>query len=376
MIHATNKQLQKEKANLWRAKDLHRQLIGDEPWVPLELVESPADWDLFEPRRSDVGNDHDSGQGKKRKRDEDAQEGAPSINSALDNSTANAQDGNDAPTEQQDSKETDMDGAEASRDLATTEGATESNGDEPAVTTGSKTSRKDDTTIGSKDTHSSQEAIQSSSRAGKGEVETKISAAAGDTAMEDQPIADDQQAAEDEAGSIPSRSASASPAQPTRRITRALAQTNHNDDANDSNAPTPPLSPTTSDSSFNIHPLFLTRSLRSQLRQSTYNLPPAEHSDTLSLLTSYIQKQSAFINTLESVFTRLLQADRLRKTVFHWCKAEGHVGELSDGEDWIDEEAWGLERGELKKGKGDEEELEPVDGYLGRGKGKRRRGAG
>ena len=33
-----------------------------------------------------------------------------------------------------------------------------------------------------------------------------------------------------------------------------------------------------------------------------------------------------------------------------WAKTEGHVGELSDGEDWIDAEAWGLQPEDLKKG--------------------------
>ena len=51
----------------------------------------------------------------------------------------------------------------------------------------------------------------------------------------------------------------------------------------------------------------------------------------------------------------------MRKTVFKWCKAEGHVGEMSDGEDWYDKEEWGLDE-DLRKGHEDEEEDAPTQG--------------
>jgi len=38
-----------------------------------------------------------------------------------------------------------------------------------------------------------------------------------------------------------------------------------------------------------------------------------------------------------------------------WCKAEGHVGEMSDGEDWYDREEWGLEQ-DLVKGREEEDD--------------------
>lgn len=62
----------------------------------------------------------------------------------------------------------------------------------------------------------------------------------------------------------------------------------------------------------------------------------------------------------------------MQEDVFEWCKAEGHVGELSDGEDWYDPEKWGLAEGEeLKKGV-DEDEIETVE--ESRATGKRGRG--
>ena len=52
----------------------------------------------------------------------------------------------------------------------------------------------------------------------------------------------------------------------------------------------------------------------------------------------------------EAVLGKLIRAKRMRGKVWQWAKTEGHVGELSDGEDWIDAEAWGLQPGDLKKG--------------------------
>jgi hypothetical protein len=45
----------------------------------------------------------------------------------------------------------------------------------------------------------------------------------------------------------------------------------------------------------------------------------------------------------------------MRKNVLKWAKAEGHVGEMSDGEDWYDKEEWGLDD-DLKKGQDEEED--------------------
>lgn len=51
----------------------------------------------------------------------------------------------------------------------------------------------------------------------------------------------------------------------------------------------------------------------------------------------------------------------MRQEVFKWAKAEAHVGEMSDGEDWYDREEWGLE-GDLVKGRDEEEEEGQVQG--------------
>ena len=163
--------------------------------------------------------------------------------------------------------------------------------------------------------------------------------------------------------------------QPTRRITRALAAEN-----NGSRAATPPLSPNSTTSSIESYllqpdPLFLLppilaanhRAPRSLLR---LGIPVDELMETRRLLTMYIQKQEESVRGCEAVLGKLIKAKRMRDQVLEWAKAEGHVGELSDGEDWIDANAWGLQAEDLKKGT-DEENNETQED-TGR-KGKRRR---
>jgi hypothetical protein len=86
----------------------------------------------------------------------------------------------------------------------------------------------------------------------------------------------------------------------------------------------------------------------------------------------YIQKQEETVRGHEASLAMLTRAKRMRDQVFAWSKTEGHVGEWSDGEDWIDAEAWGLTPEELKKGK-DEEELEGQEETGRKGKSRRRR---
>jgi hypothetical protein len=168
------------------------------------------------------------------------------------------------------------------------------------------------------------------------------------------------------------------PPLPTRRITRALAANNTSNPH--STNPTPPLSPTatlssssTSSSLLQIDPLFLLPPSvhPSNAASSLYGLPGEEAAETRRLLTTYIQKQEESVRGYEAVLAKLLKAQRLRDEVLEMCKAEGHVGEMSDGEDWIDYEKWGLQPGELRKGR-DEDEDAVEENTIGGRKGKRR----
>lgn len=117
------------------------------------------------------------------------------------------------------------------------------------------------------------------------------------------------------------------------------------------------------------HPLFLVPDNIHQ--DSNFGLPPNDVEDTRRLLWSYIQKQEETVRGFEQMLENLLRVCRMKDDVWEWCNAEGHLGEMSDGEDWYDRERWGLAPGEdLKKG-ADEDEAEAVDESRGK-RGRRR----
>jgi hypothetical protein len=66
----------------------------------------------------------------------------------------------------------------------------------------------------------------------------------------------------------------------------------------------------------------------------------------------------------------------MRENVWKWTRAEGHVGEMSDNEDWVDLEAWGIDArdGRVKYVKGQVEEEQVDEEEERRGKGVRRAG--
>lgn len=102
-----------------------------------------------------------------------------------------------------------------------------------------------------------------------------------------------------------------------------------------------------------IHPIFLAP--KSTHPDRDLGLPEQEAEDIRRLLQMYVQKQEEVCRGTQKLYQGLLQADRLRKTVLEWSKAEAHVGELSDGEDWYDKEEWRLTE-DLKKGQDEDEE--------------------
>ncbi len=162
----------------------------------------------------------------------------------------------------------------------------------------------------------------------------------------------------------PTRSASHSSAShppPHRMLTRAQAAAST--PASPHITPTPTRSPSPPPY---IHPLYLAPASAHPSRD--LGLPPTEAEETRRICTLWVQKQEEVVRGAESLYEGLLKADRMRKSVWKWCKAEGHVGEMSDGEDWYDREEWGLD-GELRKGNlEEEEEVGETRGKRGRGR--------
>ncbi|KAL9048687.1 MAG: hypothetical protein Q9162_007597 [Coniocarpon cinnabarinum] len=145
---------------------------------------------------------------------------------------------------------------------------------------------------------------------------------------------------------------------PRRMATRAHTRAN----APEANGqPTPPLSTSDDPASprvptTQIHPFFLPPP--QSLPNSTAGLyQPQLADDARRLLSMYVQKQQEVARQSNELLTGLRKALRLKNTVWDWCRNEGHVGEMSDGEDWIDVEKWGIDADELRKG----EEVEDED---------------
>lgn len=120
--------------------------------------------------------------------------------------------------------------------------------------------------------------------------------------------------------------------------------------ANAASTPSPPQSPIGGNA---IHPLFAFSA--DSIPDRDLGLPPNEAEETRMLLMAYVQKQEEVARATADLHRGLLQADRMRQDVFKWSKAEGHIGEMSDGEDWYDGEEWGLDQ-ELLKGRDEEED--------------------
>lgn len=137
-------------------------------------------------------------------------------------------------------------------------------------------------------------------------------------------------------------------------------------------APSPTLS-TSSQATHPPHPFFFLPP--SILPSRDLGLPPHEAAETRRIMSAYIQKQEDAVTNSWKLLNGLLKARRWRDMVLEWCVSEGHVGEMSDGEDWYDREAWGLE-GELKKGSEEMEGEEENGVGVGGRKGKTRRARG
>ncbi|KAI9840692.1 MAG: hypothetical protein M1837_001368 [Sclerophora amabilis] len=151
---------------------------------------------------------------------------------------------------------------------------------------------------------------------------------------------------------------------PHRMTTRAQAQQAASTTTPTGTPRSGSLSPTSSSSPF-IHPLFLVAA--NALPDRDFGLPAPEAEETRRLLLSAVQKQEEVCRGHEKLYEGLLRADRMRREVLKWTKAEAHVGELSDGEDWYDKEEWGLDE-DLKKGNEEDEDEGGNQGKRTRGR--------
>ncbi|EAW22962.1 RXT2 domain-containing protein [Aspergillus fischeri NRRL 181] len=364
MTQAVEAKLRQERALLWRARNLHRQFLGDGSWMPCGMFETAEDRFLFEPWTSYAMRGSPSGEhalnglvdsvapDKSNQESPAAQAGGKDVE-MMDAQNNEAEVQTDENTIKNDRsmqpKSEEVDAAVTDlpphRDTANSE--SQINGH---IATGGK---QDHDSVANLDQHPIEEK-------GKARANDEQGAEA-EAEQQDDPQGDETDT-EMQDGS--------SPEPPRRMTTRAQANASNPEPDQVSSK----LSPSASTDTLNAlpapHPLFLVP--ESVLPDPNFGLPANEAEETRRLLWSFIQKQEETVRGFEHMLECLFRACRMQEDVFEWCKAEGHVGELSDGEDWYDPEKWGLAEGEeLKKGV-DEDEIETVE--ESRATGKRGRG--
>ncbi|KAL2815423.1 RXT2-like protein [Aspergillus cavernicola] len=357
MTQAIETKLRQERALLWRARNLHRQFLGDGTWAPCGLFEASEDKWIFEPRIASTGHSSPSTQYE---------------TNGVANTAHNAQ--NHA-------------GSSKGVDLPLNESGQFTNGtndivmmDESNAETGNAPHNLDvdqskkpkfeevDTAVGDLPQH-----WESREGGAKGNG-NRIDASHGDEdRISESGVTVNKEAKEngdadpdprnndreEEADEDVEMQNGSLPEPPRRMTTRAQANAGQPQQDHELGRTSPSGSSETLSSPPTPHPLYLVP--ESVRPDSNFGLPPNEAEDTRRLLWSYVQKQEEAVRGFEHMLENLLRACRMKEDVSEWCKAEGHVGELSDGEDWYDREKWGLAEGEdLKKG-ADEDEMEPVE---------------
>jgi hypothetical protein len=121
----------------------------------------------------------------------------------------------------------------------------------------------------------------------------------------------------------------------------------------------PTHSPTPSFGSPQIHPFFAFPS--TAIPDANLGLPIHMADETRHALISYISKQEEIVRSYTEIHSGLLKSLEMRTNVWNWTRAEGHEGEMSDHEDWVDLERWGIERKDFRKGMVEDDGDEAVE---------------
>jgi hypothetical protein len=381
MVQSAEKQLQEAKTALWKAKNILTELRGDEIWVPGGAVESDDDFDLFYPKKSKLGTEitprhkskHHTTTNMEIQQSMVAEEQSSTKADMVQDSEVSQNDvnGQQALDVEMADAPTNGDPSEAPNEDVTKNSAVKE-ATEPAEVKATETSDESQqvTNAGDPDAHNATasdhingvQPTEESSKDDDPEILEKTLSKDNDTVTGDSIAPDGSQ--------VDSNPDEATPPPPRRMTTRAQAQAASNSlDTSNSSSRTRSQSPATSTFSSNyVDPLYLLPA--SAMPDRDFGLPAGEADEVRRLLMSYIQKQEEVVRSYEKIFEGLSRADRCRKLIFEWCKADGHTGEMSDGEDWYDKEYWGLEE-DLRKGADDEEEVEaavPGDNRKRRGR--------
>lgn len=336
MIKAIDEKLRRERAILARAHNLHRLFLGDSVWMSCGAVESKEDPFIFKPRDAEASHQQHRENGSQIARGHAEKVDAGDTQPDGQSSDKNGQNSNDdvemaeAPVSEQDKIAENGELKQEDVPSSLINVSRHSEGAE-ADSTARENNLSDNGKLNNKD--QGPDTTQSSPHA--------LGAERGDTVMKD-------------ASESKSSEGTSSPEPPRRMTTRAQANASTSNENGVTSSSSRYPSPDAATQLSTAHPMFLTSD---DIRpDKDFGLPSNEAEDTRRLLWSYIQKQEETVRNFTYMLNSLLRADHLKEDVFEWCKAEGHIGEMSDGEDWYDREKWGLAEGEdLKKGADDDE---------------------
>jgi hypothetical protein len=360
--------VQREKAALWRMKHLLTLMSGDHTWIPCEMLETENDINLF--------NDGANGYREhllEKTRLKESHVLAPSDGTLEEKPIAAAssalEDGPEMQAHAEFVGNANPEVPAAEDDVVMIDGSNDTLLDKvPEITNSAlnedamgleSSQMKDAIASTNPESGDTGEALKSTEEPADGEnkpaeavpeikVDEGLEASYQEAEAEDSakpldeiqaPEPDDEEATQDQED-VP---------EPRRMRTRAQAQA-----ASDNNTTiSRPRSTTPSTNTSYVHPYFLAPP--SAHPAPDMGLPPVEAEETRRLLQLYIQKQEEICRGSQKIYDGLMRAERLRRTVLKWAKADGHLGEMSDGEDWYDKEEWGLSE-DLKKGQDEEEE--------------------
>ncbi|OXV10332.1 hypothetical protein Egran_01908 [Elaphomyces granulatus] len=388
MTLAIEEKLRKERALLWRARNLHRQFLGDACWMPCGKVETPEDRYIFEPRRANDGSTSSmSRQGHNRvastyshssPRTKDQIHELSSARTSQKSLTAH-QDEDQAGQ----AADTDIDMTDVTHSKARpNEESTEDDAKKPKtedidamvddLPQHSENAESEPWTNGVDTSNFQSETARGAPKDVVSKIESKRKVNGSKAMHEDRAISSaDRENMNADQDNEEEMNNDSSPESPRRINTRAQANATNPQRENRASSESPSVFTEASETIPSAHPLFVVPD--SVRPDPNFSLPPNEADETRRLLWSYIQKQDETVRGFEYMLESLFKACRMKDDVFEWCKAEGHVGEMSDGEDWYDREKWGLaEEEELKKGADEEDADNLVD--EGRTTGKRGRG--
>lgn len=329
--------VKKEKASLWRIKHLLTRLSGDSTWIPCESVETEHDIEMFIDEREPThhilrrGRDEADHGSTGTLASDDADTSAKLLTMEAHSGGSVAEGSKSANGKQ--AADDDIQMTPAIEQSGLEHGHPLPNGNNGPLSTTKMNQQAD--------TEGNVEGEESST--GKELVQVEPSSKPSADAVENQADNADVDLMDTEAGlddqdGIPV----------TRMRTRAQAQA-----ASDNTAASATRSITPELGDDEINPYFLAPPGSHPDRNQ--GLPQHEADETRRLLQLYIQKQEEVCRGAEKVYEGLLKADRQRKEVMKWAKAEAHIRDMSDGEDWYDKEEWGLDE-DLKKGQDEEEE--------------------